>query len=66
MVEIFTISSAAFSDRQNLLKARYYQLCATRIDLDLIIMPVQIFAFSLVAAQLVRAGKIAFDHYFVK
>src|SRR5215813_5376001 len=39
------------------------ELFTARINFNLVIVTVQILTFPLVAAQLVRAGEIAFNHY---
>ena len=42
------------------------QLLTPGKDLDLVIMAVQVFTFSLIPAQLMCGREIAFDHYFKK
>ena len=40
------------------------QFPASSIDLDLIVVAVEVLALPFITAQLVRAGKVALDHYF--
>src|SRR4029079_13303557 len=40
------------------------EFTAARIDLDAVVVSMQVFTLPLITAQLVRARKIALDHYF--
>jgi hypothetical protein len=67
MIEIFDDGVGRFFQIDKIdQEADVILLFAFRKYLEPIIMAVKVLALSLVAAQLVRAREIAFDHYFVK
>jgi hypothetical protein len=67
VVEIFNnLVRRLFQIAEIYQKPDIIKLRAFGINLDLIIMPVQVFAFPFLTAQLMRRREIAFNHYFIK